>query len=309
MSKQFKEWSDQKAKGHTTSNYQTWVEERARDKRLLAKSIGWSRGIGPKKVVMTKDAEDEVNLTAANGITPILIGATEAPEPRAAEDPGKEALPSTPEPAKEDTIMAGPAQSTPEAGNKEEPFPASTPDLNPDLMDKSADGDFDLDYNGTSSEDNMGGGVEESAAPQQDSVAGAGSNTSEGAMTPSSSADTTPQDNINTQQSGRCHYISTRQVKQKPPRQIKPKTRTHHNQKSHSTHQDYQPYNGQNKNKCMGALIAPPGGVVEDSPDLVVAYAEQETKLHSAITARRPVEGDLPRHQIGAWMIVEGAWG
>ncbi len=142
---------------------------------------------------MTKNAEDEVNLTAADGITPILIGTTEAPQPRAAEDPRKEALPSTLEPAKEDTVMAGPAQSTPEAGNKEEPFPASTPDLNPDLMDKSADGDFDLDYNATSSKDNMGGGVEESGAPQEDSVAGAGSNTPDGTMTPPSPADTNAQ--------------------------------------------------------------------------------------------------------------------
>ncbi len=95
--------------------------------------------------------------------------------------------------------MAGPAQSTPEAGNKEEPSPASTPDLNPDLIDKSAEGDFDLHYNGTSSEDNMGGGVEESATPQQDSVAGTGSDTPEGTMTPLSPADTTPQDNLNIQ--------------------------------------------------------------------------------------------------------------
>ncbi len=50
-----------------------------------------------------------------------------------------------------------------------------------------------------------------------------------------------------------------------------------------------------------------PGGV-EDSPDRVVTYAEQETKLvpFGKHGARGPVEGDLPRHQIGAWMIVEG---
>jgi hypothetical protein len=52
----------------------------------------------------------------------------------------------------------------------------------------------------------------------------------------------------------------------------------------------------------------PPRGGVEDSPDRVVAYAEQETELvpFSEHGARGPVEGDLPRHQIGAWMIVEG---
>ncbi len=52
---------------------------------------------------------------------------------------------------------------------------------------------------------------------------------------------------------------------------------------------------------------APRGGV-EDSPDRVVAYAEQETELvpFSEHGARAPVDGDLPRHQVGAWMIVEG---
>jgi hypothetical protein len=52
----------------------------------------------------------------------------------------------------------------------------------------------------------------------------------------------------------------------------------------------------------------PPRGGVEDSPDRVVAYAEQETELvpFSEHGARGPVEGDLPRHQVGAWMIVEG---
>ena len=165
---------------------------------------------------MTKTTEDEVNLTAADGVFPILIGTTEALPPQAAEDPGKEALSSTPEPAREDTIMAGPAQSTPEAGNREEPFPVSTPDLNPDLMEKGADGDFDLDHNATSSEDNMGGGVEESEAPQEDSVAGAGSNTPDGTMTPPSPADTNPQDNPNNQ------HTTIRQM----PSQINPPGQT-----------------------------------------------------------------------------------
>jgi hypothetical protein len=44
------------------------------------------------------------------------------------------------------------------------------------------------------------------------------------------------------------------------------------------------------------------------SPDRVVAYAEQETESvpFSEHGARGPVDGDLPRHQIGAWMIMEG---
>ncbi len=75
--KQFKKWSNQSAKGYTTANFQTWDEaEVARDKRLLAKSIGWGRGIGPTKVVMTKTTEEEVNLTAADGIKPILVETT-----------------------------------------------------------------------------------------------------------------------------------------------------------------------------------------------------------------------------------------
>ena len=217
MTEQFREWSDQKAKGYTTSDYQTWVKERARDKRLLAKSIGWGRGVGPKKVVMTKSAEDEVNLTAADGITPILIGTTEALPLRAAEPPGTEALPLTPEPAKEDAIMAEPAQSTPEAGPEEEPFPASTPDSSTDLLDKDGPDDFELNYNRTSSDENVGGGRdEEGSAPQEDSVAGAGSNTPEGTMTPPLPADTTPQDNLNNQ------HTAIRQM----PSQINPPGQT-----------------------------------------------------------------------------------
>jgi hypothetical protein len=181
---------------------------------------------------MTKTTEAEVNLTAADGITPILIGTTEAPQPRGAEDPGKETLPATPEPAKEDTVMAGPVQSTPEPGNREEPFPASTPDLNPDLMDKSANDDFELDYDATSNEDNMGGGVEESAAPQEDSVAEAGSNTPEGTMTPPSPANTAPLDDLINPQStirqmpslinppGQTETLNPNQTKNENPSQL-----------------------------------------------------------------------------------------
>jgi hypothetical protein len=92
--------------------------------------------------------------------------------------------------------MAEPAQSTPEAGPKEEPFSASTPDLSTDLLDKDG---FELNYDGTCSDKNMDGRDEETFAPQEESVAGAGSNTPEGTMTPPSPVDRTPQDNINNQ--------------------------------------------------------------------------------------------------------------
>jgi hypothetical protein len=54
-------------------------------------------------------------------------------------------------------------------------------------------------------------------------------------------------------------------------------------------------------------LNGPPGGV-EGSPESVVAHAEQEREgiPLSKHGARCPVDGDLLRHQIGAWMIVEG---
>jgi hypothetical protein len=60
--------------------------------------------------------------------------------------------------------------------------------------------------------------------------------------------------------------------------------------------------------KFWSGLQLPPGGGIEDSPDRVVAYAEQETESvpFSEHGAHGPVDGDLPRHQIGAWMIVEG---
>jgi hypothetical protein len=80
LTEQFKEWSDQKAKGYTTANYHTWVDERARDKCLLAKSIGWGKRLSAKKVMISKSAEVENNLTAADGILPILAGTTGNPE-------------------------------------------------------------------------------------------------------------------------------------------------------------------------------------------------------------------------------------
>ncbi len=51
-----------------------------------------------------------------------------------------------------------------------------------------------------------------------------------------------------------------------------------------------------------------PRGGVEDRPDRVVAYAEYEAVgiPFSKHAARGPIDSDLPRHQIGAWMIVEG---
>jgi hypothetical protein len=54
------------------------------------------------------------------------------------------------------------------------------------------------------------------------------------------------------------------------------------------------------------ALNCCPGGGVEESPDHVVAYAEQDPEgiPFSEHAARGPIDGDLPRHQIGA--IVEG---
>ena len=47
---------------------------------------------------------------------------------------------------------------------------------------------------------------------------------------------------------------------------------------------------------------------VEDSPDCVVAHAEQETEVipFGEYGARSPVDRDLPRHKVCAWMIVKG---
>jgi hypothetical protein len=74
LTEQFREWSDQKVKGYTAAHYQTCVEERARDKRPLSKSIGWVRGLNAKKVIMKKSIEVEANLTADDGVLSILLG-------------------------------------------------------------------------------------------------------------------------------------------------------------------------------------------------------------------------------------------
>jgi hypothetical protein len=47
---------------------------------------------------------------------------------------------------------------------------------------------------------------------------------------------------------------------------------------------------------------------VEDSPDCVVAHAEEETEVIplGEYSARSPVDRNLPRHKVGAWMVMEG---
>ncbi len=62
-----------------------------------------------------------------------------------------------------------------------------------------------------------------------------------------------------------------------------------------------------NREIWAGPQLLPRWGV-EDSLDRVVADAEQEPEgfPFSEHNARGPIDGDLPRHQIGAWMIVEG---
>ncbi len=102
LTEQFKEWSDQKVKGHTSADYQTWVDERARDKRLLSKSIRWGRGLNAKKVVMTKSVEVENDLTAEDDVLPILPRTVECQPLSTTSDPKEKALPSTPQPAAED---------------------------------------------------------------------------------------------------------------------------------------------------------------------------------------------------------------
>ena len=47
---------------------------------------------------------------------------------------------------------------------------------------------------------------------------------------------------------------------------------------------------------------------VEDSPDCVVAHTEQEPEgvPFGEYGARSPVDRDLPRHKVCAWMVVKG---
>ena len=56
------------------------------------------------------------------------------------------------------------------------------------------------------------------------------------------------------------------------------------------------------------ALIAPPSGGVEESPESVVADGEQEPEgvPFSEYAARCPVDRQFPRHQVGAWVVGEG---
>jgi hypothetical protein len=54
------------------------------------------------------------------------------------------------------------------------------------------------------------------------------------------------------------------------------------------------------------ALNSPPGGV-EESPESVVADGEQEPEgvPFDEYAARCPVDGQFPRHQVGAWVVSE----
>jgi hypothetical protein len=58
--------------------------------------------------------------------------------------------------------------------------------------------------------------------------------------------------------------------------------------------------------KSERALNCCPEGVLRTAQ--LVAYAEQEPEgiPLSEHAARGPIDRDLPQHQIGAWMIVEG---
>jgi hypothetical protein len=142
---------------------------------------------------MTKSAEVEINLTADDGVLlPILLGTTKGQSLHSIPDPKEETLPSTPQPATEDTLMAGTLQSTPEAAAGGEPFPISTPELSLNLLDGSTlpayqpskadnDGDTELNFDSTSSDEK--GRVEIVNEPSEenmsDGVAAAESNSLE----------------------------------------------------------------------------------------------------------------------------------
>ncbi len=53
----------------------------------------------------------------------------------------------------------------------------------------------------------------------------------------------------------------------------------------------------------------PPGGVLRTAQTAsLVAHTEQETEVipFGEYSARSPVDCNLPRHKVGAWMVVEG---
>jgi hypothetical protein len=77
LNEQFKEWSEAKAKGHTHSDYETGMVERARDKRLLSRSIVWGRDLERvTNVLMGKDNEDIIRASSGDNQPPSSPKAT-----------------------------------------------------------------------------------------------------------------------------------------------------------------------------------------------------------------------------------------
>jgi hypothetical protein len=191
-----------------------------------------------------------------------LGGAAESRPLHSIPDPEGETLASTPQLATEDILMAVNLQSTPVSAAGGEPFPISTPELSlspldgqtlPAYQSSKADdeGETELNFDSTSSDENMKGRVEVANEPSEgdmsDGAAAAESKSPEGTMSPQLSK-FSPAGRISLE--GTINQlISIRHV----PRSMNPSGLTRGalklNQNPHSIPQVHQPYNAQNKNK------------------------------------------------------------
>ena len=127
----YRAWHDAKVKGTTKSTFQEWTEDGKRDRRLLSKSTGWDTGLNARKVVMGLNTESIVNITAENGIIPIVTGAPGIQPPPVLEGNGTEALLSTPQPSLQGRV-------------DEDLSLLASPDLSPRLLDNSTLSDKDF---------------------------------------------------------------------------------------------------------------------------------------------------------------------
>ncbi len=187
----YRAWHDSRVKGTTNSTFQEWTEDGKRDRRLLSKQTGWGTGLNTKKVVMGLNAESIVNITAENGIIPIVTGAPGIQPPPVLEGNGTEALLSTPQPSQQGRV-------------DEDLSLLASPDLSPRLLDNPtlSDKDFiETNYDATSSEENVpplpqpeGSNGEAGLSPPERTTARATTETPEGTMTPPSTEEATPVD-------------------------------------------------------------------------------------------------------------------
>jgi hypothetical protein len=170
----FEEWQDELAAGHTShAKYHDWltewiddnrrltmdaaVEEQKRDKRLLANSLaGWGNGLkSTTRVVMSKDKETSTQLQSEKAPAPAPAEEQQRNPTTSIEGPLISGLVPPDSPLLSGTVTTFPQDFNAE-GTESDRLDASlgtNAGVDPTHRSFGTDADIELDYNGTSSEE------------------------------------------------------------------------------------------------------------------------------------------------------------